>query len=201
MHSHEQSNKQFNDLVIVTGVSGSGKDFLLSRALQTLPLTAQVTLCSFGTALHELVLATGLEGYETRDDLHKLSAGLVREFGQQVLQAILAIEGTKILNTHVAYREGQLVVSDPVTDLDLGARAYIFVHADPKVIAARRAQDPERTRTTESSTVIGLHQEIALSTVQAIVGVTAATLTVLHNTHENTAANVEAMREVIEQSQ
>ena len=188
--------RNLNDIVIVTGVSASGKDYLLSRALEDIDEEDHVTPVAFGTEIHNRIKGE-VTACDSRDGLREVSATVVREFAREILRRVIEKEGTKILNTHVVYRQGDLVVADPATDLEVAARDYVFVSADPAEIVHRRKTDESRGRLSETEEMVALHQEIALASVGAIARVIGSRFTILDNKEENTAENVAQMRAVI----
>jgi adenylate kinase len=190
---------KLNDVVIVTGVSASGKDYLLSRALQGIESAGHPIIpVEFGTLLHQrMQIEAGLGRLCTRDALRDQPAEVIRRVARGVLKEVLELDGTKILNTHVMYRQGPLLVTDPETDLLVRARDYIFVSSDPEEIARRRQHDASRQRMQEDATMIGIHQQTALGVVTAITTALNSGLTVIHNTPEQTAENVELIRSTI----
>ncbi len=193
----EQPTKNHSDVVIVTGVSASGKDFLLDRTLGGIePTERSIRSIAFGQEILRLMQQES-KGCESRDGLGNVPADVVRHFARRVIATLVQSDGTKILNTHVTYRQGDLVVSDPATDLEIKARDYIFVSADPAEIAERRRTDASRVRRQESEDMIAVHQEIAQATVTALAHRLGSGLTVIENTVEGTPENVARMRDII----
>lgn len=194
-----QQTEKHSDVVIVTGVSASGKDFLLDRTLAGIgPTERSIRSVAFGQEILRLMRQESTE-CESRDGLRDVPADVVRHFAHRVIASLVQSEGTKVLNTHVTYRQGDLVVSDPATDLEIKARDYIFVSADPAEIAKRRRTDTSRARREESEDMIAIHQEIARATVTALAYRIGSGLTVIENTVEGTDENVAQMQEVIAQ--
>jgi adenylate kinase len=151
---------------------------------------------SFGQELFKIVQ----EHYpvvRTRDDLKaKLSQEEVRGQISAVVSRLIQVQPV-LLNTHVVYRQGESLVTNPDVEDELRASHYVYVRAEPAQIVEWRERDTSRNRPVESENQIGLHQEIALGVVNAIAQHVGAEMITIDNTQGHVTQNLATMHEAL----
>lgn len=180
-----------NRIGIITGVSGSGKDFLVNSSLQTGSLPPSLPVVSFGEALAQRLRQhpeMTLDG--ERDGLKTLPPEIVSRYTGILLDEMIERQPL-VLNSHTVYKQGDSLVTNLASERRLKPSHYIFVTANPDNIVDWRTEDTSRRRPAETAPDIELHQAIALGVVQAIANVMDSQLLVVHNTIDDTAANTE----------
>jgi adenylate kinase len=183
--------------MVMTGVSGSGKDYLTGKVAQAGLMPERVRQFSFGQELFRVAQASYPE-IQTRDDLKtKLTQEQVRAEVSGVIGKLLEAQPA-LLNTHVVYRQGDSLVTNPDVEEELQASHYVYVRAEPAQIAEWRARDTSRVRPAETAAQIGLHQEIALGVVHAIAQQVGAEMITIRNHPDYADANLATMHEALE---
>ncbi|HSX28412.1 MAG TPA: hypothetical protein VLF60_03090 [Candidatus Saccharimonadales bacterium] len=186
---------ELNNIVIVTGVSASGKDYLLDHALSDQSAETQPTsLFPFGTMIHQRMKNYYPGKYDDPHGLQRAPTEALKEVASGLVEEIVAAEGLRIVNTHVAYLQGESVVIDPFAGIKMRPRDYVVVTADPAEIAKRRITDTRKNRIREETSAIEIHQRIGLAAVNAIADVIGSRVTVINNNPGPLAANLALMR-------
>lgn len=186
-----------NRITVATGVSGCGKDYLIGRLVSAGLMPKRVSVFSFGQELFRVAQAAYPE-VRTRDDLKtKLTQEQVRAEISVVISKLLGAQSA-LVNTHVVYRQGDSLITNPDVEEELQASRYIYVKAEPAQIAEWRTRDTSRARPAETVTQIGLHQEIALGVVQAIAQHVGAEMTIVFNHPDHVDAGLAIMHEALE---
>lgn len=159
-----------NRIAVITGVSASGKDFLLENLSFHNPrLVSEFTVVSFGDALFSRIKADAASGIPigSKDSLASVvSAEQMRRYIDEVIQEIVKCDKT-LLNAHLAYKQQGSIQLNPNVDKRLNLHTYIFVWADPDEILQRRLNS-ERQRAIESVEDISLHQQIAFEATRVL---------------------------------
>jgi adenylate kinase len=193
-----KEGENHNKILVVTGVPGSGKDYLLEQASKEGVIPSSVKSISFSTELFNY-LKEAYPQIQTRDDIRSLLSQ------DEVRNGVLAVVGRVIeaqpatLNTHVVYKQRESFVSNPDIDKKIKPQGYLFVWSEPDQIAAWRAEDTSRVRPVESVEDIALHQDVALETVSAYARHTGASLKTIWNRSDNTASNLATLQERVRQ--
>lgn len=178
--------------MVVTGVSGSGKDYLITAFKERSEIKVEVV--NFGQELFERaqVLVPALS---SRDDLS-------REFSRSDLYPIIEelacdirSRGAVVLNTHVVYKQGEALIINPVVEKQIGPDLYVFVQAGPAHIVDWREKDSTRDRLSEEVTAIDLHQKIARATTAFLAEYVGAQFVVIENTPETLDLNWRVLEE------
>lgn len=179
-------------LMVVTGVSGSGKDYLITAFKERSEIKVEVV--NFGQELFERAQAL-LPALSSRDDLS-------REFSRSDLYPIIEelacdirSRGAVVLNTHVVYKQGEALIINPVVEKQIGPDLYVFVQADPAQIVDWREKDTTRDRLSEEVTAIDLHQKIARSTTAFLAEYVGAQFVMIENTPETLDLNWRVLEE------
>jgi adenylate kinase len=189
-----KEGEDHNKILVVTGVPGSGKDYLLGEAGKQEMLPSSVKSISFSTELF-IYLKSVFPQIQTRDDIRTLlSQDEVREGVLGVIGRIIQAQPVT-LNTHVVYRQRESLISNPDIDKKMKPHGYLFVWSEPDQIATWRAQDTSRERPVESVEDIALHQDVALETVSAFARHTGASLKTIWNRSDNVTANLATLQE------
>jgi len=194
-------DSEHNDIVTVTGVSSSGKDYLVNLAAQKEPhlITGRIRLFQFGSELAQIViqhLPESLAG--GRDSLKNLPPALLEEYIEETLQHLLDVQPAVQLTHVVVNQQGRLVIN-PKSENTTLAKAYIYVWTDPALIYSwRLAELARRNRTMESVDAIGVHQEIALVTTTILSRKLGAGMFVVYNTCQDVEENVDQINGIIE---
>lgn len=181
--------RERNDIVVMTGVSGCGKDFLLNRALCAMPESCRPRLLPFGTVLFEKLRVNGGIG-GGRDQLRSADPLRMQAAAREIVEEVSALPGATVINTHITYRVGDSLVVNPDMDRIIMPRQYVFVQADPGDIQEWRRHDMTRQRYQEDGDTIDLHQAIALGVVMAIAQTLRTGLVVINNSPHNVSENV-----------
>ena len=162
-----QTRDDLNRFIIVTGVSGSGKDYLLDKSVRQGGLPSGSRVVNFGTELFEELRVRNPQ-LRTRDDIKtQLTQGDVRQ-GVVHLVDRLIDQQPAVINVHVVFRQNESLILNPDSDRRLRPGHYLFVWSDPEQIQRWRAVDSSRVRQSESFDEIALHQDIALSVVSTM---------------------------------
>lgn len=171
--------EESSPLVVVTGVSGSGKDYLIEDFRDRSELAIDVV--NFGQELFERA-RTLVPSLSNRDEIsRKVSQSelypIIEELAHDIRQ-----RGPAILNTHVVYKQGEALVINPAVEQRIGPDLYAFVEADPEQIVEWRAHDATRDRQPENPDAIRLHQDVARSATAYLAEYVGARFVVIENT-------------------
>jgi adenylate kinase len=186
-----------NRIMVLTGVSGSGKDHLIRRVVSAGLMPQRVRAYSFGQLLFEQAQATYPE-LRTRDDLKTmLTQEQVEAEASGIIGRLIAAQPA-LVNTHVVYRQGDTLAINPDVEEEMQASHYVYVKAEPAQIVGWRNRDTSRTRPPETASQIGLHQEIALGVIHAIAQHVGAELITINNHPDDIGTNLATMHEALE---
>lgn len=186
-----------NRIMVLTGVSGSGKDHLVGRVVSAGLMPQRVRTFSFGQLLFEQARSTYPE-LRTRDDLKTmLTQEQVEAESSGVIGRLIEAQPA-LINTHVVYRQGDTLAINPDVEEDLQASHYVYVKAEPAQIVDWRNRDASRTRPPETAAQIGLHQEIALGVIHAIAQHVGAEMITINNHPDFVDTNLATMHEALE---
>jgi adenylate kinase len=183
-----------NKILVVTGVPGSGKDYLLAEAGRLGMIPPSVKTFGFGEELFDYLKAIH-PNIQTRDDIRTLlTQDDVRQGVIGVIDRLVRAQPAA-LNTHVVYRQRESLITNPDIDKRMHPHGYLFVWSEPDQIAAWRTQDTSRVRPPESIDDIALHQDIALEVVSVVARHTGASLKTIWNRTDNVADNLAMLQE------
>lgn len=187
-----------NRLVVLTGVSCSGKDFLLSRMLHENLLPPSVAIYNFGESLYALLRLSHPE-LPGRDAIrHLIPPEEVDQAMQQIVEEILAAQPA-VLNTHVVYRHEQSFIFRLDSHQDMNPYAYVYVWADPEDILRWRSHDSGRLRDAESLTDISFSQDIYLELCSIAARRVGARMMTMWNRPNNVLDNINIIREIMDE--
>lgn len=186
-----------NDIVIVTGISGAGKDYLLKRVLDKNPqIASRFSSYSFGTEVFKRVNQIN-QTVQHRDQLKdSLDQEVLNTAVMWVVNFVISQQPV-ILNTHIAYKQNGSIQINPTSDKALNSRDYIFVRTEPELLLERRMNDDTRNRGVEDILDIDMHQEIALQAALVIARAIGANFHIIENTEEDNNNNTDKIAKII----
>jgi adenylate kinase len=172
-------------LVIVTGIPGVGKTTVITTAVDMVKQKhgEEVLVLNFGTAMFEVASKKGL--VKDRDEMRKLPTKAQRDIqkmaGKNISQK--ARSARVIVDTHalIQTNNGYLIGLPEWVVTALEPKTVVLVEAAPDKIAARRSEDPTRTRDSQDVTIIEIHQQMCRAAAVAAGTLTGATVRIINN--------------------
>jgi adenylate kinase len=195
-----KESEDLNRIMIATGVSGCGKDYLLGQMSDQGVLPSDLQVVNFGTELFEQ-LRNMYPQIRSRDDMRTLLTQAEVRLGVFSLVDRLIATQPAVLNTHVVYRQNESLAMNPDFERRLRPGHYLYVWTDPEQISQWRAMDTSRVRPPESVDEIALHQDIAYEVVSTMAGHFGASFTAVWNRDDNVGQNIGVMQQRIEELQ
>lgn len=197
----KSTNAENNNLMIVTGVPGSGKDYLLSELARIdSRIGSKIEIVNFGSLLFSRLHQMDPENnaVTSRDDLSKaVSQDVIKLLINSVIAEVIS-QQPAIINSHIAYiQHGSIQINLDVVRR-LAVNNFVYVWSDPTLIAGWREKDQSRLRNPEDETNISLHQQIAFESTRIIAEVLGAGFRSLYNRTDNLVENISNLQEVIE---
>lgn len=190
-----------NKLVVVTGISGSGKDYLLSEFVKrAYKIGTAISVVNFGELLFSRLrqIDPGNNIVMSRDDLNRsVSQDVIRVLINSVVGEVITRQPV-IVNTHVAYKQQGSIQINPDVIRKMAVKSFVYVWSDPELIAEWRKNDYDRRRDSETPEDIILHQCIALESTRIIAEVLGSGFRSLCNRTDNTMENIAKLQEVVE---
>ncbi|HEX8762948.1 MAG TPA: AAA family ATPase [Candidatus Saccharimonadales bacterium] len=177
------------NILLVTGVSASGKDFLLERAKQhDARIGTDIPVVSMGGAIVARMNQQVAEGSQVDRDRvkHVVSNDVMRGVVRGIISDLVEQYPAAILNGHITYRQQGELVSNPDIDAEISPAAYAVVVADPKDIAEWRSSDLSRHREPETLDQIAYHQEFTVQTAERMAILLGAHCQIIENNAANT---------------
>jgi len=173
------------NLVIVTGIPGVGKTTVITTAVDMVKQKhgEEVLVLNFGTAMFEVASKKGL--VKDRDEMRKLPTKAQRDIqkmaGKNISQK--ARSARVIVDTHalIQTNNGYLIGLPEWVVTALEPKTVVLVEAAPDKIAARRSEDPTRTRDSQDVTIIEIHQQMCRAAAVAAGTLTGATVRIINN--------------------
>jgi len=173
------------NLVIVTGIPGVGKTTVITTAVDMVKQKhgEEVLVLNFGTAMFEVASKKGL--VKDRDEMRKLPTKAQRDIqkmaGKNISQK--ARSARVIVDTHalIQTNNGYLIGLPEWVVTALEPKTVVLVEAAPDRIAARRSEDPTRTRDSQDVTIIEIHQQMCRAAAVAAGTLTGATVRIINN--------------------
>lgn len=107
-----------NRIMVMTGVSGSGKDYLLDKVVAAGLMPEHVKRFSFGQLLFEQAQAKYPQ-LRTRDDLKTMLTQEQVEVETSGIIGRLIAAQPALVNTHVVYRQGDSLAINPDVEEEL----------------------------------------------------------------------------------
>jgi len=190
-----KEGENHNRILMLTGVSGSGKDFLLSEARRQGILPNRVKTFNFGEELFNH-LKRVYPILQTRDDIRiALTDEQVRKGVLSIIDGVIDNQPV-IVNTHVINKQRGAIAANPDIDKKIHPAGYLFVWSEPGQIANWRTEDTSRVREVETVDEIASHQNLALEFVTLLARHTNASLLTIWNRTDNLASNLTKLQEI-----
>lgn len=165
-----------SNIIIITGVPGSGKTTVLNEIVKEYPL---VKIVNFGEQMMQQASLNGID----RDLLRKLPLSKQQEVSMAVANKIAYLEGLTIVDMHTLIKtplgfhpglpEHILKVLRPC--------AIAIIESLPSIIYERRRQDTVRRKDLETVEDIEHHQHLCRSFLATCSAFTGAILTPIPN--------------------
>lgn len=178
----DSSNK--NRIVTVTGVSGSGKDYLVNKTRELEPelLGGKISIFNFGSELLASVQQSLVNtDSATQDILKDIPLADLDVHIQRTLDRLLAYQPC-LQMTHIVFKQRGSYVMNPNSEIRTNALEYIFIESDPKQISQWRLENQDsRKREQEPIEDIELHQTIARLGTYAMATRLGAGMVVINN--------------------
>jgi len=182
-----------NRLIIITGVSACGKDFLLDRIKQK-PLST-IKRFNFGTLLAEEI-GCNRDEIRQQSSLNQIT-NLQMKIAKKVLDNLPAI-----LTSHVVSSQNGLLITNPKLEFELKPSCYVIIIADPKLIIEWRRQRNTKTRRVseiENPQSISFHQKQIIFTVLNYAHILGSHVLILNNNPSKTTENTNTLVNLISQ--
>ena len=152
---------KFNRLVVISGVSGCGKDYLIKRSL-TPDLNSNIKLFPFGELLYQQLrlcssnfCSSVLDRDQVKDSFTQDQISVqIAQVAQNIVQ-----EQPGLINTHLVYRQRDSLIANPTVIESLNPRNIIFISANPNNIYEWRKMS-SRKRDVESVDYISFFQNV-----------------------------------------
>lgn len=192
----KQINK--NRIITITGISGSGKDYLVDSAKQkALDIFGKgIEIFRFGAQLLDSINRSRPDDQiESRDLLKYLSPMVLDQFIQMTLEDLLRQQPALCLTHVVSKQQGRLVIN-PKSERFVNGQGYIFIRSNPELIQRWRANGQHsRQREVEHVYEIDIHQNIAQLSTQALAMSLGMGFMIINNEPDDTESSVNAIIE------
>lgn len=190
----EKKNIDHHLFVVITGVSASGKDYLLERLREANPdILNRIRIVSFGQEIFRRVSAE----LTSRDDLKTLPPRDVYDLAMQIVREMIASQPA-IVNTHLVPEQQGVFTINPRIQRELNPNSYIFVWAEPSQINYWRANRQGRVNSDKTDSEIDFHQAISLAVSQEYAKSLGASLVTINNYPANTPHNVSVIAQQVQ---
>ncbi len=148
---------------------------------------------NFGSFMFEVASREGI--VTDRDQMRRLSREIQKELQRKAAQAIAAVQGNVIIDTHCSIRtpQGFLPGLPEWVVTELKPDLLILVETDEDQILQRRLNDPTRTRDMEGARSIAEHQQFNRALAATIGILTGSTTKFVKNQDFLLAQAIEEM--------
>lgn len=178
------------EILLVTGVSASGKDFLLNRASEHEPrLGMEIPIIRIGSAIMSRLAQLGGDQLDRDRMKHIVSNDVMRGVVRGIVSDVVSAHPAAVLNGHITYRQQGKLVSNPDIDTEINPAAYAVIVAEPSDIAEWRAADKNRRREMETIDEIAYHQEFTVQTAERMAVLLGAQCQTIENNIGSTDAS------------
>ena len=183
-----------NEVIILSGVPGSGKSTVAEKAIENL----DVKIVAFGTVLAELLKEDGF--IENRDEIRaKIPQDVYIEYQKKAAEKISQEKGKIIVDTHLSlmtptgYYPGlpQWVIERLVPKL------IVVIEATAEEITARRSGDETRQRGYSFETNVKEHQEFNRMYAAAYSALSGARIKIITNGDGQIETAITELKEVL----
>ncbi|MFH1125861.1 MAG: adenylate kinase [Candidatus Altiarchaeota archaeon] len=187
-------------LVVVTGIPGTGKTTVASKAMEKLAIeNVRYDMVTYGTVMFEIAKKKKL--VENRDEMRKLSAEIQKEIQSNAAEEIhkMSEKGSIVLDTHCSIRtpKGYLPGLPENVLKKLQPDVIVIVESNADEINLRRQGDKTRDRDDEGVDGIRLHQDMNRNFGAAYCVLTGACLKVIQNPQGRVEEAAEEMARVL----
>jgi adenylate kinase len=171
-------------LVVVTGIPGTGKTTVASKAIELLLReNVRYEMITYGTVMFELAREKKL--VDSRDDMRKLDAKTQRDIQKKAAERIrkMSEKGNVILDTHCSIKtpKGYLAGLPEKILKELEPDVVVIVESAAEEINLRRQGDKSRDRDDEGVEGIRLHQDMNRNFGAAYSVLSGATVKLINN--------------------
>ena len=187
-------------LVVVTGIPGTGKTTVASKAMEKLE-AEEVTyeMITYGTVMFEI--AKEKKMVEHRDEMRKLNSSAQKDIQKKAAERIHDMAKAKniVLDTHctISTQKGYLPGLPKKILGKLEPNVIVLVEANPEEINMRRQGDKSRSRDDEGVEGISLHQDMNRNFAAAYATLSGASVKVINNPQGKVEKAVEEMIKVL----
>ena len=197
MHRKKETEDS-NRILVLTGLSGSGKDFLIDELKKSGNVPENITTVSFGEKLFQEIKKQFPE-IENRDQLRRISNYDLVWGVNNVIETIIR-EQPVLLNTHVVYKQDGSLTTNPSVDKKINAGGYVFVWTDPEQIRIWREKDQTRKRERGTIEDISLDQSIALVVTAKIASHNGSAFHTIENRADNARHNIDLLSAYLQEA-
>ncbi|MBW6462362.1 MAG: adenylate kinase [DPANN group archaeon] len=191
-------SKPKNKIIVVTGIPGSGKTTILTRALTALKTqNINYTHLSFGTEMFDIAKKEGI--VNTRDQLRKIDTETQKKIQVKASKQIVKISKKTniVFDTHATIKtpKGYLIGFPEWVVKEIRPDILVIMEATPKEIHHRRQADKSRIRDHETEEAIEEHQMMNRSATIVSGTMSGSTINIIKNRHNKIN---EAVHELVE---
>lgn len=170
-------------LAVVTGIPGSGKTTVSSKALEVLSKKGvDYKSIVYGTVMFEIAREHGVED---RDDMRKLDLEVQRSIQEKAAHRIAeeAKDSNIVLDTHctISTPRGYIPGLPEWVLRALKPDVLILVESNPDEIVPRREGDSSRVRDAEDAADLKLHQDLNRNAAMAYATLTGCAVKIIEN--------------------
>lgn len=183
-----------NRVMVVTGVSGVGKDFLLGMARERLT-DDSVYFDDFGEIMFQF--CKNDVPIKSKDMLRQLRQDEITPYIMKSIEHIKSKEPAVITSHSIVSQQGCYTVNYRAERM-LHPKTYVFVTAPPETILEHRISDESRERELIDLPEIKFHNDLVKSVTSAYAEWFGSKFIMLENKQGNAERNVEIMyREIL----
>ncbi len=136
-YHHAAAIPTLNQIIIVSGISGSGKDHLIDKAKESGSIPTSFQTISTGEMMFAFLKKKHPE-IHSRDDLKlKVQEDDIREAYQHVTDTAMRSQPA-VLNTHMVTMNHKSFAIEPDITLRMSPKSFVYVWAEPEQIMAWR---------------------------------------------------------------
>jgi adenylate kinase len=182
-----------NRILVVTGISGAGKDFLIEKVKKNLP-AGSIYFGDFGDLMFQLYKDELC--VSSRDMLKDLNQKEIYPYIKPCIDYIRTKEPAVISSHSVVKQQGFYTVNYEMERL-LYPKTYVFVTTSPESVLKHRQVDKTRNRETQGIEEVKFHNNFLLCITKAYTESFASRLVILENREDNIEENARILYEEI----
>lgn len=193
-------SKTKNKIIVVTGIPGSGKTTILTRAMKLLKSQdIDYRHLSFGTEMFEIAKKDGI--VKTRDQLRHLDTETQKKIQVKASKQIVKMSKKTniVFDTHATIKtpKGYLIGFPEWVVKEIRPDILVIMEATAKEIHHRRQADKSRTRDHETEEAIEEHQMMNRSATIVSGTMSGSTIRIIQNRHNKVNDAVNELVEVM----